>query len=156
MAMANRYAKPESWKAAMHQSVYRSELPAKAIAESLGISEPTLSRACSDSPDASHLSSRHLPNLARLTSDHAWLDYLEALAGRVAFRVPDADTCSTRIAAEAMRAFAALLDAKSKALDDDTVTSEELQDITLLGHEVMRKVQAMVTRASALAAREAA
>lgn len=152
--MAKMWAKWTCWKDALHQTCIRSlKVPTKQVAERLGIHENTLGRACNErEPD--HLSSKHLPALAQIPDiELAFLDYLEALAGRVAFVVPVdvGAACTTRMTAQAMRAMATLLDAKAEAVEDGRICVDEAHAIRESADQVTRCVQAIAAYAERVA-----
>jgi hypothetical protein len=152
--MAKMWAKWTCWKNALHQSCIRSpKVPTKQVAERLGIHENTLGRACNEN-ESDHLSSKHLPALVQIPDlDLAFLDYLESLAGRVAFVVPDdlGAACTTRMTAQAMHAMASLLEAKADALEDGRICHDEARDIRMRADNVTRCVQAIAAYAERVA-----
>ena len=147
-------AKHESWKSALHQTCVRSvRITLKQIADRLGIHPKTLARAC-DENETDNLSSKHLSGLAQIDGiDLAFLDYLEALAGRVAYVVPTdlGAACTTRMTAQAMHAMASLLEAKADALEDGRICDIEAQDIRDRADNVTRCVQAIAAYAERVA-----
>lgn len=154
MSRAKIAAKHSSWKEALHQTCIRSaNVPTKVVADRLGISPTTLSHACDDNAN-DNLSSKHLPALVSIDGiDLACLDYLEELAGRIAFVKPtDAGSaCTTRMTAQAMHAMAALLEAKAEALEDGRVCVDEARDIRQRADDVTRCVQAIAAYAERVA-----
>lgn len=147
-------AKHESWKSALHQTCIRSlKVTAKQVADRLGIHIKTLGRAC-DEGEMDNLSSKHLPALVQIEGiDLACLDYLEALAGRVAFAVPTdtGSVCTTRMTAQAMHAMASLLEAKAEALEDGRICNNEAREIRQQADNVTRCVQAIAAYAERVA-----
>lgn len=145
---ANCGAKHETFKSAWGASLKNSPLTMKALAAEAGMSYAALCHSA-DEASMDFISLRKFLRLLPLVGPEA-LDWLEERVGRVAFRVPEADADSTRIVSEAMKSFAALLDAKAKALDDGRVTADEVTEIEQAAHEVMRRAAALAARAKQL------
>lgn len=147
-AEAKGSAKYQTFKAAWGASLASSRYPLKWLAAEAGMSYSALAHTA-DEGTLDHISMRRFIALLPFVGTEA-LDWLEARVGRVAFRVPEADADSTRIVSEAMKSFAALLDAKARALDDGRVTADEVTEIEQAAHEVMRRAAALAARAKQL------
>jgi len=77
----------ESQKAALYETVHRSTLPLKAIADRVGLAPSTLSHmADENSPDSFPF--KRLPALIAAADNRALLDYYEHIAHRVAIPLP--------------------------------------------------------------------
>lgn len=137
---------PATWKEALHVSVHRSEQPAKAIADALGISRSLLDKAC-DEQQADNLSSRHLPALAAATSDLTWLDFLEAKAGRSAFRLPAVNALCSVQTVGALREFSEFLTTVTEAVADGSVSAEDAARIEREGHEAIAAIHTVMETA---------
>jgi len=145
------------WAEALHESLYRSELPIKAIAEEMGVSVSYLRNAAdSDQPEAS-LSARHLPLLARLTSNLAWLDYMERRAGRVAVRVPSGSGAHVHALGALARKTGEVLQQVADNLVDERITLAEWREVdkniddvlkaaALLREALMQRVDGGISR----------
>jgi predicted transcriptional regulator len=83
-------AKVEDFKSALHESL--SDLPpgrtVKQLADIAGVSYSTLWE-CADTEKVGWISVRRLIRIIPSLSNLAVLDYLERIAGRIAFRIPD-------------------------------------------------------------------
>jgi transposase-like protein len=135
-----------TWKAALHESCFRSREPLKAIAGHLGIHPNTLGRAC-DEAQADNLSSKHLAALAQVADNHAFLDYLEARAGRVAYTLPQAGTlCSVQTVAS-IREFSEFAIAVTDGAQDGRMTRAEVDRITTEGLEAIRAIHEVIAAA---------
>jgi hypothetical protein len=91
----------ESFTAALHETVYRSTRPAKQLADVIGVSYSALAKFADES-DESQIPTRRLVSLITVADNLAVLDYLEQLAGRVAFRrseMPHGDQFLTAVEA---------------------------------------------------------
>src|SRR5688500_15617439 len=121
---AKHVALPDTWKEALSRSLHRSDLPLKAIAEHLGKSRSFLDKVC-DETTTDHLSSRHLPALATATSDLTWLDFLEAKAGRHAYRLPAASALISVETVATLKEFAEFLTSVTEAVADGSISPED-------------------------------
>jgi hypothetical protein len=133
-----------SFKAALHDTVFRSSLPAKALADLVGVSYSTLAQFADDAQEA-QIPVRRLVSLVASADNLAVLDHLEALAGRVAFRVPTGLHLAST--GEAIRQFGEWVSAHSEALRDGTVSQEELVTIEREGHEAIAAIAAALEHA---------
>lgn len=135
-----------SFKAALHDTVFRSTLPAKALADICGVSYSALAQFADDAADA-HLPTRRLVTLVTAADNLAVLDYLEHLAGRVAFKVPTGSHLAAT--GEAVREFGEWLSAHAAALEDGTITADELAQVEHEAQEAIAAIAAAVEQARA-------
>lgn len=122
---SERTTESYGWRDALHDTLYRSTLPIKAIAEELGVSVSYLRNACdAEQPDA-HLSSRHLPALVRVADNTAFLEYLAARAECVLIRVPAGSGAHIKALGQLARETGDVLSVMADALADDTLSVAE-------------------------------
>lgn len=134
--------RPKSWKEALHVSLHRSDRPLKEIADLCGVSRQYLQSAADEDQPHANLSARHLPALARLCSQPAFLDYLEHQAGRVAFRLPSHS--DARGLGAALEEIGQWVQAHGAALEDGIVTADEFEAAEKEAHEAIAAVVAAV------------
>lgn len=142
----------KGFKQAWGESLYGGPHNLKTLAGESGISATTLAATADEEKPADMISMRRFLELYPHCENLAVLDWMEARVGRVAFRVPEADACTTRACADFMRSAAALLDKKAQALDDRVMQADEAAEIQRLVAEVMRKAAAIAKRAEQLVA----
>lgn len=135
-----------SFKAALHDTVFRSTLPAKALADICGVSYSALAQFADDAADA-NIPARRLVTLVTAADNLAVLDYLEHLAGRLAFRVPAGSHLATT--GQAIREFGEWVTAHAAALEDGTITADELTHVVGQGEEAIAAIAAALEHARA-------
>jgi len=115
----------DSFKAALHETVTRSTMPAKHIADRLGVAYRTLLEYC-DEASPSNLPSRYLPGLLACADNPALITYLARQAGRVTYPVPTGATASDQAMGALLRETGEALTEVSSSLTDGHLTPEEL------------------------------
>lgn len=143
---------PDTWKESLYRSLHRSTLPLKAIADHLGLSRSMLDKVA-DETTTDNLSSRHLPALAAATSDLTWLDYLEAKAGRHAYRLPAATALISVETIATLKEFSEFLSSVADAVADGSVSPEDSLRIEREGLEAIASIQSVMAAARAQAQR---
>lgn len=133
-----------SFKAALHDTVFRSTLPAKALADIVGVSYSALAQFADDAAEA-HIPSRRLVTLVTAADNLAVLDYLEHLAGRVAYRLPTGSHLTAT--GEAVREFGEWLTAHAAALEDGTISLDEFATVEREAHEAIAAIAAAIEQA---------
>lgn len=98
-----------SQKEALYETVHRSTLPLKAIADRVGMKPATLSHMALEGDDDEYPFKR-LPALFAAADNHALLDYWESIAHRIAFGLPPAGAASSEAQQELLAAMDALGD----------------------------------------------
>lgn len=119
----------DSFKAALHETVTRSTMPAKHIADRLGIAYRTLLEYC-DEASPSNLPSRYMPGLLACADNPALIVYLAHQAGRITYAVPTGATASDQAVGALLRETGEALTEISAALEDGDLTPEELARCT--------------------------
>jgi len=140
----------QTFKSAAHDTIFRSSLPAKALADIVGVSYSALTKFADESVDE-QIPMRRFIALIRVADNLAALDYLEALAGRVAFKVPTGS--HTTATGEAIREFGEWLAAHGAALEDGVISAEELAAIDQQAREAIAAIAAALEQAKARTAR---
>lgn len=135
-----------SFKDALHESTHRSDLPLKAIADGLGVSRSFLTK-CADETAPESLNSRHLPALATLTSNLAWLDYLEARAGRHAFTLPAAGAIASVETIATLKEFSEFLASVADGVADGTVSADDAERIQREGLQAIASIHTVIEAA---------
>jgi hypothetical protein len=136
----------KGFREAWAETLYGGPHNLKTLAGEAQMSSKTLSGTADAALDE-WISMRKFIGIYPHCSNFAVLDWLEARVGRVAFRVPEADACTTRVCAEFMRSAAALLEKKAAALDNGVMEPCELREIQTLIDDVMRRAAAIGKRA---------
>lgn len=119
----------DSFKAALHETVTRSTMPAKQIADRLGVAYRTLLEYC-DEASPSNLPSRYLPGLLACADNPALIVYLAHQAGRVTYPVPVGATASDQAMGALLRETGEALTEVSSALTDGHLSPDELARCT--------------------------
>lgn len=114
----------QTFKSAAHDTIFRSSLPAKALADIVGVSYSALTKFADESVDE-QIPMRRFIALIRVADNLAALDYLEQLAGRVAFKVPAGAHAVTL--GEAVARFGEWMRTHGQALEDGAISSAELE-----------------------------
>lgn len=107
----------DSFKAALHETVTRSTMPAKQVADRLGVAYRTLLEYC-DEASPSNLPSRYLPGLLAIADNPALVVYLAHRANRVTYLVPEGATAADL-------AVAAMLTEMGEALRDVSLATAD-------------------------------
>lgn len=139
---------PQTFKDALYESLHRSDLPLKAIADALGLSRSHLDKCC-DETQPENLNGRHFPALAGATSDLTWLDFLESRAGRAAYKLPAAGTRLTLETVTTIREVGEFLSGVAEAVADGTVSAEDAARIQRDGLEVIAAINTLMAAARA-------
>ena len=142
----------QTFKSVAHDTIFRSSLPAKALADIIGVSYSALTKFADESVDE-QIPMRRFVALIRVADNLAALDYLEHLAGRVAFKVPTGSHLAAT--GEAVREFGEWLGVHAAALEDGTLTAEELARIETQGHEAIAAIAAAIEQTRVRVARPA-
>lgn len=133
-----------SFKEALHETIYRSSLPCKAIADILGVGVRYLGNVCDTEQQDAWLSSRHLTQLALSADNFAWLDFFERLAGRVAVRVPSGSGAGELHALGRLaRETGEVMTGVATALEDECISLDELRRIDKTIDGAMRALAAV-------------
>lgn len=119
----------DSFKAALHETVTRSTMPAKSIADRLGVAYRTLLEYC-DEASPSNLPSRYLPGLLACADNPALIVYLAHQAGRVTYPVPAGATASDQAMGALLRETGEALQEVSASLSDGHLSPDELDRCT--------------------------
>lgn len=135
---------PRTWKDALHHSLFRSQRPLKELADLCGVSRQLLQAAADEDQPHAHLCCRHLPALAKLCSNLAWLDFLEHCAGRVAFRLPQGHEAKSF--GVALRELGEWAQAHGEALEDGIVTADELAHVEKEAADAVAALMATVAQ----------
>ena len=120
---------PRSLAEVIYHLVHHSAIDARAIAEQLGVRYGYLLDAANPDREDLRLQARHVVSLTQITRDTSLLDFMEHQLGRVAVRVPDAET-QLALSQTAIATFSQLLTAWCTATtegDDGTVTVGEVE-----------------------------
>ncbi len=80
-----------TFKAALHENVFDSGIPAKVLADKIGKSYTYLANAASDTQEDSHFQAKDIIPLTLASGSTVLLDFLEHSVGRVAFNLPKVD-----------------------------------------------------------------
>lgn len=125
-----------TFKDALHKTFYRSSRSISEIAELLGTSRQYLQAAADENEPDRHLSGRLFPALARAADNPAWLDFLEACYGRVAFVVPVSGNGQV---SRIVREFGEFLEALDDGVD---IEKEGREAIAAIAGEIERRKHA--------------
>jgi hypothetical protein len=133
-----------TFKEALHEDLQYSPLPARAVAEELGISYSMLMNSCNPDLPEFHLRAGQLSHFCRLTHGRRALDWLEASVCRVAIELPDAPPSMDGLQTELFRAvkeFGEMTSEAGKALQDGRISRCEAKRIERAGQDLIRQVQ---------------
>lgn len=126
--MQKRYVN-QSFKDALHECVFRSQVPPKEIAARTGISYGRLSNYCNENQDESHIPGKHLVPVTLASESTGMIEYLCFCVGGVF--VPVSDECNLKInkAKDEILGLVSeigiLAVEVTKAAEDGTIDSEE-------------------------------
>lgn len=139
-ALAHAAHLAASQKRALHATIHESTAPAKAIAESAGLSYSFLANAALTST-TDQLPFPRLPLVLEASDDLTLLRFLAQLQGCDVFRLPRAGaSADARRAAVTMREVAEFLEAGAQASEDDVVTPDEFARVEREGLEAVRAI----------------
>lgn len=139
--------KTEITKSWLQQTLLRSSKSVAALADAMGFrSESSLYKAAN--PMESHrFHLENLPILIHETGDFAILDQIEALFGRVAFVMPQAQGGLREIVeaqAKAIKEFSDYLSKVAEAVQDGQVSAAEMADIEVECAEAMSQLSVLM------------
>jgi hypothetical protein len=141
-----------TFKEALHEDLRNSQMPARAVAEELGISYSMLMNSCNpDLPDF-HLRAGQLAHFCKLTGGVRCLDWLEASVGRVAIELLDAPPSMDAIQSELFRAvqeFGDMTHEAGRALVDGRICRSEGKRIERAGNDLIRQLQVFLQAVAA-------
>lgn len=143
---------PRTFAEAVDCALHHSALPLADIAEQISVNPGYLRTAASQYDETHQLQARLIVPITRATGNFALLDYLERSVGRVAIRLPEADTGDGNLFEQGARLAKEMGDtfeAVRAALADGRVTAEELDRIAREMHEMHQAaavLEAMVRR----------
>lgn len=133
-----------SFKSALHESTFRSSLPAKALADRIGIAYQTLAEF-SDDGSSSNIPVRRLVALLAVADNISALEYLAAVAGCVVFRVP---THGAAVAtADAVREIGQWLQVHAAALSDGVLSQDDYDRVDADGQRAIAAIAAAIDEA---------
>jgi hypothetical protein len=125
-------AQPPELYAAIQQTVFASDVPAKAIADAAGLTYQALTDLANDSR-GKQLKAHHVPALVNTSGCDAILRWLAAECGCVVVKLPDATRAAhvaiVAQAARVMREVAEAIEVLGSALADGRLTVEERADV---------------------------
>ena len=135
-----------SLKEAAHCSLHNDDAhrSIEFFAEQAGVRPSTLNDQINPDQPNDNISFRRLPALIRNLTNFALLDYLEKLAGRVAFTLPTGKASEDRAQAKAVREFGQYLERASIAGEDGEYTVEEVAHVEQEAHDAIAAIVAHV------------
>ena len=131
----------QTLKAALHESIFRSSLHAKAIADRVGVSYQTLHEFADETRDT-NIPVRRLIALLGAIDNLSVLHYLAGLAHCVVFHVPQSGAASST--AQAVREFGEWLHVHATALDDGALSADDLDRIETVGNHAIASIASAI------------
>lgn len=134
----------QTLKSAIHETIFRSSLPAKALADRVGVSYTTLAEFADDARDT-NIPIRRLVALLSAADNLAALEFLAGLSHCVVFHVPQHSAAAST--AEAVREFGEWLHSHAAAMDGAALSVDAFARIETEGNQAIAAIAAAVDEA---------
>lgn len=132
---------PETLTDALYELVHQSRIPAKAQADTLGLSYSTLNNASNGNIESARFQASWLVPLTNLTGNYVALDIMERLTGRIAIKVDVELIDETSFYEEALSVTKKLGDTCGSILDA-TTHKNKIKPFTAFSEEDKLRIRA--------------
>ncbi|MCK5680738.1 phage regulatory CII family protein [bacterium] len=129
-------------KEAIHQLISDSKIPARTLAEEMGISYSYLMNAANPEISELKLAARLLIPLTRITGDFSAIDFIENSLGRTALPLPKGKAEVSEIKTklfDSVGCFGALVKNATDALAGNKISAWEARELEQSGYELISK-----------------
>lgn len=134
-------------KDVLHLVVHESKIPARQLAEELGLSYSMLMNCANPELPEFNIRAQKIIPLTKLTGDYRLIDFIEGAVGRVAFSLPEIpakDVKLDKLIAESVKEFGDVLQEVGSALSDGRIDRIELKRCEKEILDQVRKVMSLL------------